>query len=231
MISPPGAIPEGLTRLERCLRSRGLLTGSPLALGQHGSGLLAGGTVDQVVAEEDLRGCCAGGAVLGDIVGADVHSRGGRGGDHLDGHGLSVSTGHTVGLAFRDLDDELQVGHVRRDTGQREGEGLTLAGDGRCTRVLDTHECWRILQRSTAASDDPVVQAGEQVGAGDLGLGAEDTAAFLRKGQLVPGENLGARQALPLGGELFENALDLGGQRCGQSRRIHGCGCTCGSSS
>ena len=46
--SPPGWIPEGLTHLERCLRSRGLLAGGPLALGQHGAGLLAGGTVDQV---------------------------------------------------------------------------------------------------------------------------------------------------------------------------------------
>ena len=100
-----------------------LFTGSPLALGQHGTGLLAGCTVDQVVAEEDLRRCSAGSTVLGGIVGRDVHGRGGRGGDHLDGHSLAVGAGHTVGLAFGGLDDELQVGHVRRDTGQREGEG------------------------------------------------------------------------------------------------------------
>ena len=107
--------------------------------------------------------------MLGDIVGADVHSRGGRGGDHLDGHGLAVSTGHTVGLAFRGLDDELQVGHVRRDTGQREGEGLTLAGDGGGAGVLDTDECRGIADGGAAAGDDPVVEPGVQVAAEDLG--------------------------------------------------------------
>ena len=186
-----------------------LLTGSPLALGQHGAGLLAGGTVDQVVAEEDLRCCSAGGAMLGDIVGADVHCRGGRGGDHLDGHSLAVSTGHTVGLAFGGFDDELQVGHVRRDTGQREGEGLTLAGDGRSAKILDTHKCGRISEGGTAAGDDPVVQPGVQVGTGDLGFGAEDGTSLLREGQFVPGEDLVIAQALPLGSELLENALDL----------------------
>lgn len=47
------------------------LLGGQLSLGKHISGLLAGCTVDQVVAEEGLRGCCAGGAVLGDVVGAE----------------------------------------------------------------------------------------------------------------------------------------------------------------
>ena len=73
-----------------------LFAGSPLALGQHDTGLLAGCTVDQVVAEEDLRRCSAGSTVLGGIVGRDVHGRGGRGGDHLDGHSLAVSAGHTI---------------------------------------------------------------------------------------------------------------------------------------
>lgn len=53
-----------------------LFAGGPLAFGEHGAGFFAGGSVDQVVAEEGLRGCCAGGAVLGDVVGADVDGRG-----------------------------------------------------------------------------------------------------------------------------------------------------------
>ena len=44
----------------------------PLALRQHGAGLLAGAGVDEVVAEEDLRGRSAGGAVLGHVVRCDV---------------------------------------------------------------------------------------------------------------------------------------------------------------
>ena len=106
-----------------------LLAGGPLAFGEHGAGLFAGGGIDQVVAEEDLRGCCAGGAMLGDVVGADVDCGGGRGGDHLDGHGLAVGAGDTVGLAFGGLNDKLEVGHVGRDAGHGEGEGFTLAGD------------------------------------------------------------------------------------------------------
>ena len=172
-----------------------LFAGSPLALGQHGTGLLAGCTVDQVVAEEDLRRCSAGSTVLGGIVGRDVHGRGGRGGDHLDGHSLAVGAGHTVGLAFGGLDDELQVGHVRRDTGQRESEGTALAGDGCSARILDTHECGRVGESGTAAGDDPVVQPGVQVGTGDLGFGAEDGTSLLREGQLVPGEDLVIAQA------------------------------------
>ena len=188
----------------------GLLSGRPLALGQHGAGLLTGDGVHQVVAEEDLRRSGTGRTVLSDIVGTDVDGGGGRRGDHLDGHSLAVGTGHTVGLTLGGFDDELQVGHVCRDTGQREGEGLTLAGNGCCTGILDTDECRRILNGSSAAGNDPVVQTGEQVGAGNLGLGAKHRTSLLREGQLVPGEDLGTRQALPLGGELLEDALDLG---------------------
>ena len=68
----------------------------------------------------------------------------------------------------------------------------------------------QVLHGSAAAGDDPVVEPGEQVGAGDLGLGAKDAAAFLREGQLVPGEDLGRGQRLPHGGQTLEHALDLG---------------------
>lgn len=58
--------PSGASRLRRAIGlglrpgERRLLAGGPLAFGEHGAGLFAGGGVDQVVAEEDLRGCCAG---------------------------------------------------------------------------------------------------------------------------------------------------------------------------
>lgn len=38
------------------------VSGGPLALGQHGARLFAGGAVDVVVEEEDLRGGGVGGA-------------------------------------------------------------------------------------------------------------------------------------------------------------------------
>ena len=50
--------------------------------------------------------------------------------------------------------------------------------NGGAGRVLDAHECGRVLHGSAAAGDDPVVEPSEQVGAGDLGLGAKDAAAF-----------------------------------------------------
>ena len=120
-----------------------------------------------------------------------------------------MSAGHTVGLAFGGLDDELQVGHVRRDTGQREGEGAALAGDSRSARILDTHECGRIGEGGTAASDDPVVQASEEVRARNLALGAEDGLGLLAQGEFVPSQDLLVRQTAPHGGEPLEHSLDL----------------------
>lgn len=147
-----------------------LFAGGPLAFGEHGAGFFAGGSVDQVVAEEGLRGCCAGGAVLGDVVGADVDGRGGRGGDHLDGCGLAVGAGDAVGLAFGCLNDKLKVGHVGGDAGHGEGERGAMAGDGGCAGVLDTDECRGIADGGAAAGDDPVVEPSVQVTAGILAL-------------------------------------------------------------
>ena len=48
----------------------------PLDFCQHGAGFLAGAGVDVVVAEEDLRGRSAGGAVLGHVVRTDVDGLG-----------------------------------------------------------------------------------------------------------------------------------------------------------
>lgn len=50
----------------------GLGAGFPLGLRQHHLGLDAGAGVNQVVAEEDLRGGSAGSAVLGHVVSTDV---------------------------------------------------------------------------------------------------------------------------------------------------------------
>ena len=55
----------------------GLLTSGPSDISQHHARLLTGGGVDVVVAEEDLRGRGAGGAVLGHVVRTDVDGIGG----------------------------------------------------------------------------------------------------------------------------------------------------------
>ena len=73
----------------------------PFALGQHDARLLAGGAVDVVVAEEDLRG-----------------------------GGLAVGAGDTVGLAFGGLDHQEDTAVVGQGLVQLEGEGVTLARDG-----------------------------------------------------------------------------------------------------
>ena len=63
---------------------------SPLALRQHGAGLLAGAGVDEVVAEEDLRGRSTGSAMLGHVVRGDVDGGVVRLLDELDGNSLAV---------------------------------------------------------------------------------------------------------------------------------------------
>ena len=121
-----------------------------------------------------------------------------------------MGTGDTVGLAFGGFDDQEDAAVVGEGMVELEGEGVTLAHDGGGGRVLHAHEGGRYENRLSAASDNPVVQAGEQVGAGDLGTGAENTAALLGEGQFVPGEDVVVREGLPHGGEPLEVALDLG---------------------
>lgn len=84
----------------------GLGAGFPLGLRQHHLGLDAGAGVNQVVAEEDLRGGSAGSTVLGHVVSTDVDCSGGRLFHELDGSCGIVGTAHTVGLAFGGLDDQ-----------------------------------------------------------------------------------------------------------------------------
>ena len=112
----------------------------PLALRQHGTGLLAGAGVDEVVAEEDLRGRGTGSAVLGHVVRGDADGGVVRLFDHLDGHSLGVSAADAVALAFGGLDDQIDSTVVGEVLIQLEGEVLTLTHDGGRGRSLHTHE-------------------------------------------------------------------------------------------
>lgn len=130
--------------------------------------------------------------------------------NELDAGGLAVGTGDTVGLAFGGFDDQEDAAVVGEGLVEFEGAGVTLADDGGGGRGLHVQEGGRYENRLSAASDNPGVQASEQVGAGDLGTGAENTAALLGEDQFVPGEDVVVREGLPHGGEPLEDALDLG---------------------
>ena len=168
-------------------KARGLVAGLPLALRQHGAGLLAGVAVDEVVAEEDLRRSGVGSTVLGHVLRADVYRGGIRLFNEFHGGSLGVGASHTVGLALGGLDDEVQAAVVGRLLVQLEGEGLTLAHDGGAGGILHAHQLRRSHLGLATAGDNPVVEAGEQVGTGDLCLGAQDAAPLLREGRRVPG--------------------------------------------
>ena len=95
---------------------------------------------------------------------------GGIGGffNELDAGGLAVCARDTVGLAFGGLDDQEDAAVVGEGLVELEGEGVTLANDGGGGGVLYAQEGGRYENRLATAGDDPVVQAGEQVGGGDL---------------------------------------------------------------
>ena len=138
----------------------------------------------------------------------------GRGSGPLDfcQHGAGLLAGGAVDVV---AEEDLRGGCVESAVVgevlvKLEGEGVTLAHDGGGGGILHAQEGGRYENRLAAAGDDPVVQAGEQVGSGDLGTGAEDTAALLGEGQLVPGKDVVVREGLPHGGEPLEGALDLG---------------------
>ena len=115
-----------------------------------------------------------------------------------------MGAGDTVGLAFGGLDYQEDAAVVGESLVELEGEGVTLADDGGGGGILHAQEGGRYENRLAAAGNDPVVQAGEQVGAGDLGTGAEDTAALLGESQLVPGVDVVIREGLPHGSEPLE---------------------------
>ena len=86
-------------------------------------------SVDVVVAEEDLRGRSAGGAVLGHVVRTDVDGIGGGLFHELDAGCLGMGAGYAVGLAFGGLNDQEDAAVVGEGLVQLEGEGLTLADE------------------------------------------------------------------------------------------------------
>lgn len=142
---------------------------SPLALCKHDTGLFAGGAVHKVEAEEHLGGSCAQGAVLGHILCSNVNHCIAGFLNELDGHGLVVGAGHTVGLAFGSLNDQEDATIVVEVLVQLEGEHVAVAHDGGLGRSFHTHQLRRVHQGGVAAGDHPVVEAGEKVGTGDLG--------------------------------------------------------------
>lgn len=146
---------------------------------QNHAGLLAGGAVDVIVAEENLGRGLVGSAVLGHIVRADVDGGGVEILDHLDGRGLGMGTRHAVGLTFSCLNHEVDTAVVSESLVQLEGEGLTLADDGRAGGILHTEQRGRRGDGLAAAGDDTVVQAGEEVRTADLALSAEDGTCSL----------------------------------------------------
>ena len=109
-----------------------------------------------------------------------------------------MRTAHTIGLPLGGLDDETEVGHISGHGSQLEGEGFSRADDGGCSGGLNSHQRRRRGDRTAAAGDDPIVETGEQVGAGNLGSGAEDSAALLAEGELFPQDNL-IRTSIVLG--------------------------------
>lgn len=115
-----------------------------------------------------------------------------------------------IGLAFGGLNHEVDATVVSEDLVQLEGEGVTLTHDGGAGRILHARERRRNNHQLAAASDNPVVQAGEQVRPRNLGAGAQDAAALLGKREFVPGKDLLIGERLPHRGQALENTLDLG---------------------
>lgn len=177
---------------------------------EHGAGLLAGAAVLIVVAEENLGGRSAGSAVLGHVIRTDVDGGSGWLLHHLDGRSIRVSAAYTVGLTFGGLNHEGDAAVVSEGLVQFEGEGLALAHDGGRGRILYAQKRRRHEDRRAAAGDDPVIEPEEQVGTGDLPLGAKNGTGLLRKGQFVPREDVRVGKRLPHGRKTLENSLDLG---------------------
>ena len=86
-----------------------------------------------------------GSAVLGVVRALDVDGGGDGGGDRRVRRGersrLAAGAGDTVALRLGSLDEQLDVGHIRRDAGQREGHRSAGERDGGVGRSLDACEC------------------------------------------------------------------------------------------
>ena len=97
-----------------------------------------------------------------------------------------MGAAYAIGLTLGGLDHEEDAAVVGESLVQLEGKGIALAHDGGAGRVLHAQERGRGHLGLAAASDDPVIEAGEQVGAGDLGTGSQDRTTLRAKGKLVP---------------------------------------------
>ena len=153
-----------------------------LGLCEDISGLLTGGGVDVKVLEEDLRVAGVGSATLVVVGALDVDCRSDRGVRISEGCGLAVGTVDTVALRLGSLDDELQVGDIAGDLSQGEGHLGAGEDDGRSGRRFDAREGRGCLHDVSTTVDHPVVQPHEEVGAGNLGFGAENGLALSRVG-------------------------------------------------
>lgn len=136
---------------------------------EHFAGFFAGFGVDEEVFQEDFWGGGVGGAVLIVEVFFEVVLFADCFEGLADLDGFSVGAGYSVGLWGGGHYDEFEVGGVFRLAFEFEGElgwGEGYDGFGRCFYAL---EGWRIGEGFTAAEYDPVVEAGVEVGSGDLG--------------------------------------------------------------
>lgn len=179
------------------LSCRGLRCGGVDRHVEHLSGLLSRGGVDEEVLHEHLWCGLSGLAEEGGVVAEDVEG----GVDDLaytsDLDCLGVGVGDAVGLGCGGHDDELQSGDVRGDGGKLEGEcsfGKFYGGFRRC---LHSCELGRVGEGLSSAADDPEVEAGVEVGAGDLRCRPEDAASLLGCGHGGPCEDLLVGQAPP----------------------------------
>ena len=126
----------------------------PGGFSQHDARLFAGGAVDVVVVEEDLRGGGVGGAVLGHVVGVNVDGCIGGFLNELDAGGLSVGAGDTVGLALGGLDHQEDAAVVGEGLVEFEGEGITLAYDGAGDLGTGTEDTATLLEGPSFSDAD-----------------------------------------------------------------------------
>ena len=178
-----------------------------LTLHEDISRLLTGGGVDVEVLEEDLGQTGGRSAALGVVLGLDVDGRVHGGVRVIEGGRLAVSTGDTVALGLGSLDDELEVGHAVGNA--REGEGHRGTGDDHSCGCgsIDAAEGGRSGKHIATAIHDPIVEAEEEVGTGDLALGAKDGLALGGIGRSVPGEDLLVGETVPSLRKLLEDGL------------------------
>ena len=138
----------------------------------------------------------------------------------LDLHGLAVSAGHAVALAFGSLDDEIDTAIVSKSLVRLESECGATANDCGGGRTLYPGECRRRGHDGTTELHDPEVEPLEKVQSGNLALCAEHRFGILRKGSLVLREDLLVGERLPAGGDHLHDTFILGLVGCSDAAPI-----------